>query len=126
MGIIREKHVRELYDVESTARSLQKFLDKIESNLHSLRALDVNLETCDLLLVHHLSTKLDVKSRKELESMKRPDSNVTYEHFKDFIKNVVSIIIHYFASKKKQSLQPRLSSRPKSQWYEQLYHIKSF
>lgn len=105
---------------------LQKFLDKIESNLHSLRALDVNLETWDLLLVHHLSTKLDLKSRKELESMKRLDSNVTYEHFKDFIKNVVSIIIHYFASKKKQSLQPRLSSRPKSQWYEQLYHIESF
>lgn len=112
MGLIREKHCKDLYDVEPTngkSNDLQRFLDKIESNMHSLRALEVNVEHWDLLLIHHLSSKFDVKTRKEFESMKKPDSNVSYEQFKSFIKNRIRVMS---AMESVVSFEPSVTSTP--------------
>lgn len=95
MGMIREKHTKDLYDCEApdgTAKSLQNFIDKIESNLSALRSLEVNVDNWDLLLIHHLSQKLDFKTRKEFEAIKKPDSNISYTQFKDFIKKRIRVV----------------------------------
>lgn len=115
LGLIREKHTKDLYDVEctdGTSKGLQRFLDKIESNLHSLRALEVDVSNWDLLLIHHLSTKLDVRSRKELESKKKADENITYEQFKGFLKSRIRILS---AMEQVNDFQPTSTSTPKPQ-----------
>lgn len=114
IATIREKHVKEIYDVPKpvgTSTSLQKFLDLLESNMNALRSLEVNVEAWDLLLVCHLSEKLDIHSRKELEKTKKPDVNLTYNEFKEFVKSRIRIVS---AVEDIEPSSPLATSTPKS------------
>ena len=114
IATIREKHVKEIYDIskpDGTSKSLQKFLDILESNMNALKSLEVNVDSWDLLLICHLSEKLDFHSRKELEKSKRPDSNLTYNEFKEFVRGRIRIVS---AVEDIEPSTPLATSTPKS------------
>lgn len=76
VSAIKEQHVKTLYDVQlldDSVKSLQSFLDTVETNLTALRSLDIPVDQWDLLLIHHLSERLSPSLRHEFERCKKPD-----------------------------------------------------
>lgn len=125
--LIIDMHVKALYDVDAmkkdSADSLQKFLDTVEGNLAALRSLDVPVDSWDLLLVHHLSQRMDLSSRKELEKLKSPDEQFTYTEFKDFLKNRIRLL--HAISDVSISSNPLATSTPNSTRLRKDFKIKT-
>lgn len=96
VSLIKERHIKSLYDVhrpvKGCPKSLQQFIDTVDINLSALRSLKIPVDSWDLLLIHHLSEKLDFSLRHELEKEKKTDQDLTYSDFKDFLKRQVSIL----------------------------------
>ncbi len=77
--------MREIYNIgnvkENNVTSLQNFIDNFRKHYNALQAMNINTDTWDLFLVHHLSLKLDIASRTEVESKSSADSILSVADF---------------------------------------------
>lgn len=87
--------VNELYDVaapKDESKSLNTFISRVETSVANLLSIGVATTSWDLLLVKHLSTKLDTKAREDLERQRRPTELLTFAMFLEFLKARVRML----------------------------------
>ncbi|XP_011860876.1 PREDICTED: uncharacterized protein LOC105558010, partial [Vollenhovia emeryi] len=93
---IVKKHVKGLYELkkcqEDSAPSLQTLIDGIWKNFHALKALRQPVDQWDALLTHLILTKLDARSRGEVEKAAPSDRLQTFTELMTLLADRVRIL----------------------------------
>lgn len=109
---LKQQLVSELYNIESpspkNAKSLCNFVTRIESCRSFLSTVGIDIEQWSLLLLLHLSTKLDLETRKEVERNKKPNELMKVDQF----LNVIKARAQMLEMENEAAFKPKHSSTP--------------
>lgn len=107
--------VNELYNIQApeskSSKDLFNFVARLESCLSFLNSVDINTDNWALLLLCHLSTKLDLDTRKELERQKKPDEFMTMQQFLCFLRARAQLL----EAEAEMVFKPKVASTPNRQ-----------
>ena len=107
---IIQSHVKCLFEIpivgKNTLVDLRKFVDTIQSNLRALKSLKEPVDHWDTLLLHMFSSKLDIYSRREWETLCAKESKISFTDFIKFLNERCSVLenmeIHKLGSNQSQ------------------------
>lgn len=88
---IKKNYIKDIYNIacvrEDSVSSLQHFIDTFLKFFNALKALGVDVSNWDLFIVHHLSLKLDNKTRIDVEMKSPVDNLLTIDDFIQILVN---------------------------------------
>lgn len=94
--ILKMDYVAKLYSLNAPKindpKSLHDFILNIESNVSILNSMGIDTNSWALLLIHHLSTKLDLNTKQELEKFRPADELLTIDSFLKFLKSRIRVL----------------------------------
>lgn len=89
-ALIKKKYMSDIYNInnvkENCSNSLQQFIDSFLKYYNALKALNLDVSSWDLFLVHHLSEKLDHQTRIQVEQNTPVDNLLTVAEFVDILR----------------------------------------
>lgn len=88
--LIIQNHIKALFDLPQTQgdnpNSLRQITNRILTNMRGINALEINTEHWDPIIVHLVTSKLDVKTHTEWELTTKPNVLPTLQELLDFLQ----------------------------------------
>lgn len=94
--IIIQQHVRNIFDLpaitKESAQNIRLIIDKIQTNLRSLKNLGEEVDHWDTVMIHLVVSKLDRQTHKEWEKSLKGDKMPSFKQFVEFLTEKCQVL----------------------------------